>query len=122
MRDVFDSVDRKDFDAVLRVTDEDAQGVDEISRRWLRGLDEVTEHWHQGLMPVEDIRTELRDVQETIFGEAGIFTCWGEQDYTLDGTAQHVSGPMTVVFRRRGGSWKMVLFHSVPLPEEAEEE
>jgi hypothetical protein len=37
LRAVFDSVDRKDFDAVLAVTDEDAQGVAEISRRWVRG-------------------------------------------------------------------------------------
>ena len=42
----------------------------------------------------------------------------GEQDYTLEGNAQHVSAPMTTVLHRRGDGWKMVLFHSIPLPED----
>ena len=116
--EMFEGVDRKDFDAVFRVIDDDVQGVDEISRRWLRGRDEVAAHWHQGLMPVEDIRTELRDVSEATLGEVGVLTCWIEQDYTLDGNAQHISGPTTILFRRRGNGWKMVLFHSIPLPED----
>ena len=118
VRDIFDGVDRKDFDAVTRVLDEDVQGVDELSRKWVRSRDEVDKHWRQGLTLVEDIRTELRDVSEATFGEAGVVTCWIEQDYTLDGNAQHISGPTTILFRRREDGWKMVLFHSIPLPED----
>ena len=118
VRDIFAAVDRKDSDAVLSAIDEDAQGIDEISRRWIRGRDEVHEHWYKGLAAVENIRTELRDFSESTIGDVGIVTCWGEQDYTLEGNAQHISAPMTTVFRRRGDAWKMVLFHSIPLPEE----
>jgi ketosteroid isomerase-like protein len=100
------------------MSDDDIQGVDEVSRKWLRGRDAADEHWRQGLMAVDDIRTELRDFSEMTFGEAGLVTYWMEQDYTLDGNAVHVSGPATAVFRRRGDEWKAVLFHSVPLPEE----
>ena len=118
LRDVFEAVDRRDFDVAMRVTDGTIQGVDEISRKWLRGLDDVTEHWRRGLESVENLRTELRDVHEETFGDAGMVTCWIEQDYTYEGKPQHVSGPMTLVFRRRGDDWKIVLFHSIPLPEE----
>lgn len=118
VRKVFDAVDRKDFDVVRRVSDDDIQGVDEVSRKWLRGRDAAEEHWSEGLRRVDDLRTELGDFSETTFGEAGLVTYWIEQDYTLDGNAVHVSGPATAVFRRRGDEWKAVLFHSVPLPEE----
>lgn len=118
VRKMFEGVDRKDFDAVLQVTDEDVQGVDELSRTWVRSRDEVDKHWRQALALVEDIDTDLQDVSEATFGEAGVVTCWIEQDYTLDGNAQHISGPTTILFRRRGDGWKMVLFHSIPLPED----
>ena len=42
-----------------------------------------------------------------------------EQDYQMDGAAQHVSAPTTVMFKRESGVWKMDLFHSIPLAEEA---
>jgi ketosteroid isomerase-like protein len=119
VRKVFDAVDRKDSDALHPVMDDDIQGVDEISRKWLRGRDAADEHWRQGLLAVEDIRTKLGDFSETTFGEAGLVTYWVEQDYTLDGKAVHVSGPATAVFRRRDDEWKAVLFHSVPLPDES---
>jgi ketosteroid isomerase-like protein len=118
VRDMFEGIDRKDFDAVMRVIDEEVQGIDETGRRWLRGRNDVVGHWRQGLMLTEDVHTELRDVWEGIIGDAGIFTCWLEQDYTQEGKAQHVSGPATIVFRRLDDNWKTVLFHSIPLPED----
>src|SRR5262249_30828670 len=93
VRKVFDAVDRKDVDALHRLSDDDIQGVDEVAQKWLRGRDAADEHWRQGLMAVEDIRTELGDFSETTFGEAGLVTYWMEQDYTLDGNTAHVSGP-----------------------------
>jgi len=113
VRKVFDAVDRKDIDALHELSDDDIQGVDEGSLKWLRGRDAADEHWREGLMVVGDIRTELRDFAETTFGDAGLVTCWMEQGYTVDGHAMHVSGPATAVFRRRGDEWKAVLlFHS----------
>jgi ketosteroid isomerase-like protein len=119
VRRVFDAVDRRDVDTLHEVCDNAIQGFDEASRKWLRGRDAADEHWRQGLMVAEDIRTELGDFSETRFEDAGLVTYWIEQDYTLDGNAEHVSGPATAVFRRRGDEWKAVLlFHSVSLREE----
>jgi ketosteroid isomerase-like protein len=112
------ALDAMDVDRMMAATVEDAQGVDEISRRWLRGRSELDAYLRQLMGSVSNIRTELRDVHEQIAGDTGVFTCWLDQDYTIDGNPQHVSAPTTVVFRREGGAWKLALFHSIPLPEE----
>ena len=117
VRELFAAFDRKDFAAALRAVAEDAQGVDEISRRWLRGRAEVEAHARQLEGAVQEIRSELRDVRAASWGDAGLVTCWVEQDYTLAGQRQHVSAPTSVVLRREGGAWRIVLFHSIPLPE-----
>ena len=36
-RDLFDALDRKEFDRIVGMSTDDVQGVDEISRGWLRG-------------------------------------------------------------------------------------
>jgi ketosteroid isomerase-like protein len=35
----------------------------------------------------------------------------------MDGSAQQVSAPTTLVYRHEDGSWKLAVFHSIPLPE-----
>jgi hypothetical protein len=42
-----------------------------------------------------------------------------EQTYRLDGEPRRGRAPLTVVFRRRDGEWKIVLMHVVALPERA---
>ena len=117
-QDLFKKFDAGDFKAAGRLMADDVQGVDEISRRWMRGRAAVDGYLGQlGSAGLKDIRSEMRDVHESIHGQAGIVTCWLEQDYTLEGKRQHVSAPTTIVFRRDGSDWKWVLFHSVPLPE-----
>ena len=61
---------------------------------------------------------EIRDPEERVWGDVGVLTCWLEQSYTMDGSAQQVSAPTTLVFRQEGGAWKIALFHSIPLPEQ----
>jgi len=117
-RQYFDFVDRKDAEAIIRAGTEDIQAVDEISRRWMRGIDELGADIRHVVNMVEDVHTSISNVKETLLGDIGILTCWIEQDYTLEGKAQHVSAPTTVVFRREGNAWKVGLFHSLPLPPE----
>jgi ketosteroid isomerase-like protein len=117
-RQYLDSVDRKDAEAIIRAGSEDIQGVDEISRRWMRGSDELDAYIRQLVTMVEDVHTTISDVHETVLGDIGLVTCWIDQDYTLEGRRQHVSAPTTVAFRRESGAWKILLFHSVPLPPE----
>lgn len=117
VRRMFDGLDRNDLEATMRDVADDAQGVDEISRRWMRGRTELGEYIRGLMTMVEDVRSELHDVRETTLGDMGILTCWLEQDYTLEGQRQHISAPTTVVLRGGHGGWKLVLFHSIPLPE-----
>jgi ketosteroid isomerase-like protein len=117
VRQLFDSLDRKDLATMMSAVADEAQGVDEVSREWLRGREAFNEYLG-GLLPmVEDVASELRDVRETVLGDTGIVTCWLEQDYTVEGTRHHVSAPTSVVLRNGEDGWKVVLFHSIPLPE-----
>jgi ketosteroid isomerase-like protein len=109
-------IDSMDVDGLIGSATDDAQGVDEISRRWLRGKNEVGAYLQQLKGSVSGVRTELRDAEERVWGDTAVVTCWFDQDYTLDGKPEHVSAPTTIVFRREGGSWKLALFHSIPLP------
>ncbi len=111
------ALDDSDVDRMLAATADGAQGVDEISRRWLRGRDELDTYLRQLTGAVSDVRTELRDAQEQTWDDTGLLTCWMEQDYTLGSERQHISAPTTMVFRRQDGAWKLALFHSIPLPE-----
>jgi ketosteroid isomerase-like protein len=112
------ALDAMDVDRMMQAVTEDAQGVDEISRRWLRGRAEFDSYLRELMASVSDVRTELKDAEERVWGDTGILTCWLDQDYTANGAAQHVSAPTTMVLRREGGEWKMSLFHSIPLPEQ----
>jgi ketosteroid isomerase-like protein len=111
------ALDDRDVDRMLTAAADGAQGVDELSRRWLRGRDELDAYLRQLTAAVSDVRTELRDAQEQTWGDTGLLTCWLDQDYTLGSEHQHISAPTTMVFRRQDGVWKLALFHSIPLPE-----
>jgi len=113
------ALDSLDVDRMMERVGEDPQGVDEISRRWIRGKAELDAYLRQLAGSVSEVRTELKDTSENVWGETGVLTCWLEQSYMLDGQAQHVSAPTTIVFHREGGDWKLSLFHSVPIPEQA---
>lgn len=116
--DLMAGLDSKDVDRIVGLVGQDAQGVDEISRRWLRGEGELDSYLRQMLGAVSGLRSELQDAQERVWGDVGVLTCWLDQDYTFEGNAQHISAPTTIVLRQEGGEWKVVLFHSIPLPEQ----
>ena len=68
---------------------------------------------------VTGVKTAFSDVNEIIDGDRGVLTCWMDQTYEMDGASQQLSAPTTVLFSRESGEWKLSLFHSIPLPEEA---
>jgi uncharacterized protein (TIGR02246 family) len=116
---MFKAVDRKDADAVMELFSGDAQIVDEISRRWIRGRDDVADYLRQTMKVVDGIHTTVKDIHESILQDFGLITCWIDQDYTLKGVQTHVSAPTTIAFRPEDGHWKVLLFHSIPLPSES---
>ena len=117
--DFFAALDALDADRMKEMLSGDVQSVDEVSRRWLRGRGDVDNYLREVIPAVSDVGTRLLDAEERIWGETGVLTCWIDQDYTMNGTPQHISAPTTLIFRREGGAWKLVLWHSIPLPEEA---
>ena len=114
----FAAFERGDGDALAAALASDAQGVDEISRRWIRGTDEVRSYVRELISMVADVKTVFSDGHEIIDGDTGVLTCWMDQDYVVEGAKQHVSAPTTVMFKRESGGWKVSLFHSIPLPPE----
>ena len=113
---LIEAMDTRDVERMLAQTDEDAQGVDEISRRWIRGAD-FESHLRKTVEMVNDVDTSLHDVTERVWDDTGVLTCWLEQRYTMNGTEQQISAPTTMIFRRSDGNWKLALFHSVPLSD-----
>jgi ketosteroid isomerase-like protein len=109
--------DGLDLDAATGLMSSDAQGVDEISRRWLRDRGEIDAYFRELSGQLSDVRTELSGIDERVYGDVGVATMWLEQDYRWGGEDVHVSAPTTMVLRREEGAWKVALVHSIPLPE-----
>jgi len=117
-RRVFDAIDAMDIAAMTAMITDDAQGVDEISRAWVRGRAALEEYFGQIEGAVDEVRSQVRDVHVTEWGDAGTVTCVLEQTYRMGGREQRITAPTSLTFRREGGEWKIAVFHSVPLPEQ----
>jgi len=117
VRDLFAALDRKDFGTIQQMLSDDAQAVDELSRRWLRTRSEISDYFRQFEPVIQSLHSELHDVHELAWGDTGLVTCWLEQDYVLNDQPQHISAPTSIGLQRAGAGWQIVLIHSVPLPE-----
>ena len=117
MREMFDTLGRDDPEAMLGHFSREPQGIDELSREWMRGRDAMAAYIRGMLSQVKDVKSEIRDFHEVIVGDLGLATFWLEQEYTLGGEKHHVSAPSSAVLQLEDGEWKIVLFHSIPLPE-----
>jgi hypothetical protein len=115
---MLERLDVMDLDGLGAMVDDDVQGVDEIAGRWMRGRLAIEGYFTQLKDTVSDVRSRMSDVHEDAWGDAGLVTFVLAQTYTLNGQQQTISAPTSIVFRRRGTQWKIVLIHTVPLPEE----
>lgn len=116
---LLEHLDAMDLDGLGAMLDDAVQGIDEIARKWTRGRPAIERYFTQLKETVSEVRSRMSDVQEYTWGDAGLVTFVLDQTYTLNGHHQSISAPATIVFRRRGSEWKIVLIHAVPLPEEA---
>ena len=116
---LLERLDAMDLEGIGAMVDDEVQSVDEIARRWMRGRPAIDGYFSQLKASVSDVRSRMTDVQEDVWGDAGLVTFVLDQTYTLDGKHQSISAPTSIVFRRRGSDWKIALIHTVPLPEEA---
>jgi ketosteroid isomerase-like protein len=118
-RELFEALDRKDFDRIVRLATDDVQGVDEISRGWLRGRAAMEAYFKSLGEQVSNIRSTLSDVNAVEVGDVGIITLVLNQEYDMGGQRASIHAPTSIVVRRVDGDWRMVLLHSVPLAEES---
>lgn len=118
---LFALFDRLDLDAIMALTADDAQGVDEIARSWVRGRTAMIRYFDQlSDMGVGDIHSALRDFDVKHWDDVALVTCIVDQSYSIgdDGEMISIISPVSVLFRKIGNDWKVELIHSVPLPEE----
>lgn len=108
------SLDSGDHDAVVGSFDDDAQGIDELSRSWLRGADQMRSYIDGIFEATSDVHSRLADVHVVQIADAAFVTGLLEQDYVLDGVRQSISVPTPFGLRRTDGVWRICLFHSVP--------
>jgi ketosteroid isomerase-like protein len=112
---LFELIDAMDAPAITAMMTEDVQGVDEVSRGWLRGHGAVEDYFERMRGVIDNLRSELREVRTSEWGDAAVVTCVLYQTYMLDGRHQRVTAPTSVTFRRERGEWKVALLHSVPI-------
>jgi ketosteroid isomerase-like protein len=117
VRRIFELVDSMDTTGMAAMISDDAQGVDEISRGWMRGRAALEAYFGQLEDMVDGVSSQVRDVKVTEWGDAGTVTCVVDQTYRMHGQEQQITAPTSLTFRREGDEWKIVVFHSVPLPE-----
>ena len=117
MKEMFDTLGRDDPEELIGHFSAEPQGIDELSREWMRGRDALAAYVRGMLSQVKDVKSEMRDFHEVIVGDVGLATFWLEQEYTLDGEKHRISAPSSAVLRKEDGEWKIVLFHSIPLPD-----
>ncbi len=120
VRRLLERFDDLDMESIANLMADDVQGVDEISRAWLRGKSSIEAYFSQlGEMGVSDVKSSPDDFHATSWDDTGLVTLMVDQTYSAGGEHVHVVAPMTVVCRRDGGEWKIVLVSAVPLPDAA---
>lgn len=115
VREAYAAMEALDVARVATMLAADLQAVDGVMRTWKRGLGEVGAHLATLESSLTDEVSEIRDLQIREYGDTAVATYVVEQQYTFAGTRHEDVAPTTMVLRRIDGSWKIVLFHSVPI-------
>ena len=71
VRGVMDAFDRQEYDVLRESLAPDAQGVDEISRRWLRDAGEIDAYFKQLEGVATGISSEVSELREEDWGDVG---------------------------------------------------
>lgn len=118
VKKLLERFDRQEFAELKDMFADDAQGVDEISRGWIRGKASIDGYFKKlKEMGVSEIRTKARDFDTKQWDDVSLVTCSLDQTYVMGGDRVSITAPMSVLFRRHRGAWKIELIHAVPLPD-----
>jgi ketosteroid isomerase-like protein len=115
VKELFVAVDKLDVPGVAALVADDAQMVEEISRKWTRGKANVEAAFAGAAGMVSNITTKVSEFHTVVTGDTGIVTCILDQTYTFEGNEVVIYAPTSVGFIKSQGVWKISLLHSVPL-------
>lgn len=107
-------LDTKDEAAIHELLAEDAQLVDEITRKWIRGRDAIGAALRELFTRISDIHSSAEDVHVGRWGDVEVETFLLRQIYDLDGASCRVVSPTTLVWRRSGHRWRLAVIESIP--------
>lgn len=118
VKKLLEHFDRQQHAELKDMFADDAQGVDEISRGWVRGKAKMDTYFKKlQEMGVSNIRSATRDFDTKHWDDVALVTCVTDQTYEMGGDKVAITAPMSVLFRRHRGEWKVELVHAVPLPD-----
>jgi len=117
VQELFVMIDSLDFDRLGEYLADDVRAVDELSGGWRRGLTAYAEYFEQLKELVDEVESWLDEIETTEWGDVGLVTFELNQRYRMGGEEHRIRAPTSVVLRRSGENWRIVLIHSVPLAE-----
>ena len=115
VQELFVAVDKLDVPGVAALVADDAQMVEEISRKWTRGKANVEATFADAASMVSNITSKVSEFHTVVTGDTAIVTCILDQTYTFEGNEVTIYAPTSVGFSKSQGVWKISLLHSVPL-------
>src|SRR5512141_2065150 len=107
-------IDAKDETAIARLLTEDAQLVDETTRRWVRGRDAIGATLRDQLSRIADIQSTATDVHVERWGDVKVETFILHQVYDLDDAPCYEVSPTTLVWRRIDRTWRLAVIDAIP--------
>jgi Calcium/calmodulin dependent protein kinase II Association. len=111
----FRLLDAKDEAGLRAQWVDDPQAIDEITRGWLRGRIALEDYFQANLPHLSDIHSTIDALDVRTWGDVEVQTYVLRQTYVFDGTRTQIVAPTTMIWHRVGGSWKVAVFHSIPL-------
>lgn len=107
-------LDAKDDLGLLDLMTEDAQVVDEITRRWYRGKREIEPALREVFSRLADVHSSAMDVRSVRWVDTEVETFLLHQTYELDGVTYEVTSPTCLVWRRTPAGWRLAVSESIP--------
>jgi len=107
-------LDSKDDVGLLNLMTDDAQVVDEITRRWHRGRHDIGAALRMIFSRVSDVQSTAEDIHVTRWADVEVETFILHQVYELDGVTTRVVSPTCLIWRRTPVGWRLALMQSIP--------
>ena len=107
-------IDAKDETGIAHLLAEDAQLVDETTRRWIRGREAIGAALREQLSRIADIQSTAREVHVERWGDVEVETFILHQVYDLDDAPCYEVSPTTLIWRRIDRSWRLAVIDAIP--------